>query len=193
MLDGRFLFEFYICHPADWRYNAVNQGYWLQLHNPANITSRHSSGDTHLVRPLETSERYSSHQKLLPFRKWLNISHLDTYIHGPFEFATIRGQKTRDCIRQEDWDVLSKHQSMFSNPLPRFDVPTYSIHVNHGAHVTFQDQALWDAFTFKKTRTFDVETVPCRLWQKVFGAGTISPLIHIHSSTRLGPAISRWT
>ncbi len=26
-LDGRFLFEFYICHPADWRHNAVNQRY----------------------------------------------------------------------------------------------------------------------------------------------------------------------
>jgi hypothetical protein len=39
MLDGWFLFEFYICHPADWHYNAVNQRYWLQLHDPANITS----------------------------------------------------------------------------------------------------------------------------------------------------------
>jgi hypothetical protein len=28
-LDGRFLFEFYICHPADWQYNAINQRYWL--------------------------------------------------------------------------------------------------------------------------------------------------------------------
>ena len=28
--DGRFLFEFYICHPSDWRYNAVNQRYWIQ-------------------------------------------------------------------------------------------------------------------------------------------------------------------
>jgi hypothetical protein len=31
-LDGQFLFEFYICHPSDWRYNAVNQCYWIQFH-----------------------------------------------------------------------------------------------------------------------------------------------------------------
>ena len=27
MLDGHFLFKFYICHPAKWQYNAVNQRY----------------------------------------------------------------------------------------------------------------------------------------------------------------------
>ena len=26
-LNGRFLFEFYICHLADWGYNAINQHY----------------------------------------------------------------------------------------------------------------------------------------------------------------------
>jgi hypothetical protein len=77
-LDGWFLFEFYICLPADWHYNEVNQQYWLQLHNPYDITSHPSLGNTHLVCPLETSESYSSWHKLLPFRKWFNISHLDT-------------------------------------------------------------------------------------------------------------------
>jgi hypothetical protein len=38
-LDGRFLFEFYICHPADWWYNAVNQHYWLQFHSRSDLTS----------------------------------------------------------------------------------------------------------------------------------------------------------
>ncbi len=31
---------------------------------------------------------------------------------------------------------------MFHNPLPRFDVPSYSIHVNRGAHVTFNSDAI---------------------------------------------------
>ncbi len=115
----------YICHPADWHYNAVNQWYWLQFHNPDNITSRHSLGNIHLVCLLETSESYSSWHKLLPFGKWLNISHLDTYIHRPFEFATICSRKTCDLTSQGDWDALSKHQSMFRNPLSWFDVPKY--------------------------------------------------------------------
>jgi hypothetical protein len=142
MLEGRFLFEFYIWHPADWHYNAVNQQYWLQLHNPDNITSCHSSSNNHLVCPSETSESYSSRHKLLFFIKWLSTSHLDTYIHGPFEFPTICSQKTLDHISQGDWNALSKHQSMFSNPLPWFDVPTYSIHIDRRAHVTFHDHAL---------------------------------------------------
>jgi hypothetical protein len=30
---------------------------------------------------------------------------------------------------------------MFQNPTPSFDVPTYSIHVDRGTHVTYHDQA----------------------------------------------------
>jgi len=79
---------------------------------------------------------------VLLLMKWLNITHTDTYIHGPFEFATVRGRKSRDRICQEDWDALWQHTTMFQNPLPAFDVPTYSIHVDRGAHVTYHDQAL---------------------------------------------------
>ncbi len=82
-LDGRFLFKFYICHPANWRYNVVNQRYWLQLHSRSYLTSPCSSSDTHLVRPTDTSDSYVARHKLMPFRKWLNICHQDTYIHGP--------------------------------------------------------------------------------------------------------------
>ncbi len=99
------------------------------------------STDTHLICPSETSDDYALHHKLLPFRKWLNITHLDTYIHGPFEFATIRGRKTHDRVSLDEWDVLCKHSLMFQNPLPRFNVPTYSIHVDHGVHVTYHDRA----------------------------------------------------
>jgi hypothetical protein len=111
MLDGRFLFKFYICHPADWRHNAVNQQYWLQLHSVDDLCFPHLASDTHLVRPCDTSDSYATHHKLMSFRKWLNICHLDTYIHGPFNFALIQGRKTRDRIAQVDWDALSRiHQ-----------------------------------------------------------------------------------
>ncbi len=63
------------------------------------------------------------------------------YIHGPFDFPSIRGCKPRDRVAQSDWDVLHRNSSMFNNPVPRFDVPTYSVHCNRGVHVTFHDDA----------------------------------------------------
>jgi hypothetical protein len=69
MLDGKFLFEFYICHPSDWRYNAVNQRYWIQYHGQNDIICPDLSSETHLIRPSETSVDYALRHKLLPFRK----------------------------------------------------------------------------------------------------------------------------
>jgi hypothetical protein len=60
---------------------------------------------------------------------------------------------------EDDWDVLSRHQSMFNNPIPRFDVPTYSIHIDHGAHVTFHDQALWSNFVLKISRILQMRVL----------------------------------
>jgi hypothetical protein len=146
---GWYLFEFYICHPSDWRYNAINQRYWLQYHRLNEVATPSPSTDAHLIRPSDTSDSYANCHKLVPFRKWLNISHLDTFIHGPFDFASIRGRKSRDRISQDDWDILGQHISMFNkNPLPKFDVPTYSIHVDRGAHVTYHDKALCDLLIF---------------------------------------------
>ena len=149
-LDGRFLFEFYICHPANWRYNAVNQCYWIQFHGCEDILHPSLTTDTHLVRPSDTSDDYAKRHNLLPFWKWLNITHTDTYIHGPFEFAT---RKSRDRICQGDWDVLRQHTTMFQHPLPAFDVPTYLIHVDRGTHVTYHDQALTHAICFEALQT----------------------------------------
>jgi hypothetical protein len=143
-LDGRFLFGFYICHPSNWHYNALNQGYWLQYHGREDLACPDLSTDTHLVRLSDTSDDYTARHKLRPFRKWLNITHLDTFIHGPFEFATVHGQKTRDSVSQDDWDILQCHTSMFQNSLPRFDVPTYSIHMDRSAHVSYHDEAHCD-------------------------------------------------
>jgi hypothetical protein len=143
-LDGQFLFNFYICHPSDWRYNAVNQRYWIQYHGREDIACPDLSTDTHLIRPSDTSDDCALRHKLRPFRKWLNITHLDTFIHGPFEFASVQGRKTRDRVSQDDWDILRRHSSMFQNTIPCFDVPTYLIHVDHGAHVTYHDEAHCD-------------------------------------------------
>jgi hypothetical protein len=156
-LDGRFLFEFYICHPADWHHNTVNQRYWLQLHSVDDLCFPRLALDTHLVCPCDTSDSYATCHKLMPFR--LNICHLDTYIHGPFDFALIRGRKTRERIAQVDWDALSRHTLMFSNPVPSFNVTTYFIHCDQGAHVTVHIAAACKLLLLKKSNMLDTKNI----------------------------------
>jgi hypothetical protein len=150
--DGRYLFEFYICHPSDWHYNAINQRFWLQYHVLNKVATPQPSTDAHLIQPSHTSDSYANCHKLVPFRKWLNISHLDTFIHRPFKFASIRGQKSGNHISQDDWDILGRHTSMFNNILPNFDVSTYLIHVDRGAHMTYHNKALCNLLLFEASR-----------------------------------------
>jgi hypothetical protein len=133
--DGRFLVKFYTLHHASIRFNACNQQYWLQYHSLGDIATPLSSTSTHLIPPSDTSKAHAATHPLVPFRRWLNLTHSDTYIHGPFDFASVNACKTRDRISQSDWDILSKQTSMLHNPLLQFDLPSYSIHVNRGVHV----------------------------------------------------------
>ena len=137
--DGKFLVEFYIAHRDDSRYNAINRRHWIQYHAIGDISHPNSASDTHHVRPSDTSEAYASSHGLVPFRKWINLTHESVYIHGPFEFATVHRRKTRDRISQTDWDVLTSHKPMFQNKIPSFDLPTYLIHVDRGTHVAYHD------------------------------------------------------
>ena len=130
--DGQFLVEFYLLHPSDMRYNATNQCYWLQYSDRNGTCNDHLNA--HLITPSDTSEDRAKRHNLRPIRCWVNLTHGDTYVHGPFDFATVRGRKTRDRIDQSSWDVLAYKSSMFSNPVPRCGLPTYSIHVDRGIH-----------------------------------------------------------
>ena len=140
--DGRFLVEFYICRHSDSRFNAINQRFWLQYHTDSELQSPLSTMETHLVHPSDTSVDYANCHKLSAFQKWVNLTHQDTFIHGPFNLSSINGCKTQYPVSQTDWDTLKSHCHMFHNPLPHFDVPSYSIHVDHGAHVLFHDAAI---------------------------------------------------
>lgn len=135
--DGKFLMEFYTCHPNDSRYCAINQRHWLHYQpvdyvNDASVTSA-----THLVKPSDTSEAYAQRHHLVVTSMWLNINDPDVFIHGPFNFATINGRKSRDRIEQFDWDKLALLESTFQNKIPNFDMPSYSVHVDHHFHMHF--------------------------------------------------------
>jgi len=140
--DDKYIVEFFISHPADYRYNATNQRFWLQYHNQLELLEQCSSSNTHLIRPSNTSEAYALCHKLLPFRRYTNLTHSDTYIHGPFDFTTVNGRKSRDRIDQADWGILCSCTAMFHNPIPSVEIPTYSVHVDACAHTTFRNSAL---------------------------------------------------
>jgi hypothetical protein len=97
-----FWLNFYNCDPSNSCYNAVNQHFWLQYHTISKLQSPLSSTDTHLIRLSDSSDDYTTCHKILPFQKWLNLTHQDTFIHSPFDFASINGCKTRDHISQAD-------------------------------------------------------------------------------------------
>ena len=83
------------------------------------------------------SEERAARHHLLPICCWVNLTHVNTFIHGPFDFATVNGRKTWDRVGQEAWDMLTAKTSMFRNPKPRFDLPSYSIHVDRGVHTKY--------------------------------------------------------
>jgi hypothetical protein len=143
--DGQFLMEFYTLHHADVRFNASNQRYWLQYHSIGDIATPTSSTTTHLIRPSDTSEAHAARHQLVSFHRWINLLHSGTLLHGPFEFVSVNGCKTHDRVSPADWDVLAKFSTLYQNPLPRFDLPSYSIHVDRGIHSTFWDQDNADA------------------------------------------------
>jgi hypothetical protein len=137
--DRRFLVEFYTLHHHNVCSNAIDQRYWLQYHLLGNLTNPTSTTTMHLIRPSDTSEALAMKQKLVPFCCWSNLTHLDTYLHGPFNFATVKGWKTRVRTAQHDWDILSCQAVQFQNLLPWFDLPSYSIHIDHGVYITICD------------------------------------------------------
>jgi hypothetical protein len=126
-------------HHEDVRFNATNQQYWLQYHSIGNITTLTSSTTMHLIWPSDTSEALAACSLLVPFRRWLNLMHSDSFLRGLFNFATINGWKTRNHVLQVDWDLFSCHRSQLSNSLSWFDMTLYSIHVNLGVHVMIHE------------------------------------------------------
>ena len=89
---------------------------------------------THLIRPSDTSETLAARKGLIAFRQWANLTHEATFLHGPFDFATLNGRKSRDRVSNDNWNILASLSSQYDNPPPTFDLPTYSVHVDPGVY-----------------------------------------------------------
>ena len=140
LTDGRYLVEFYMVHPSDLRYNAMNQRYWLQYHLKGDLINPSATSETHLIRPSDTSEQLAQRHNLSPLRQWVTLTHEATYIHGPFDFAAIRGRKSRDRVDASDWQVLTQQKEMYSNLPPNMELPTYSVHADRGIHQVIREE-----------------------------------------------------
>ena len=137
--DGSFLVDFYIPHSSYVRYNGINQRCWLQYYSSGNLlTPTSTSLSTHLVKPSDISDACTKHHDLIASKQWVTLTHTSTYIHSPFDFASLQNQKTRDRIYADDWTVLyNHHRAMYTKSPPKLDMPTYSVHMNRSVHVSY--------------------------------------------------------
>ena len=115
--SGRFLVNFLILHPSDKAQHPRNQRWWLEYHLSSSVARLHQ-GDYHLLRPDNYASVYAKENNLHPFCQWVNLLSDSTYIHGPFEFATINGRKTYDRVAVDDWKQLIAARSKYNDTAP---------------------------------------------------------------------------
>ena len=82
--DGRFIVDFYTCHPSDRCYNTINQRYWIKYHRAFSVADTHRKCSTHLKRPYVQSPEYGIAEGLCPFSQWVRLTNADTYISSIF-------------------------------------------------------------------------------------------------------------
>ena len=126
--DGKFLVNFFTCHPSDKFFNASNQRYWLEYHPKMEEPNPGRHRSTHLIRPTIQSPNYAVAEGLLPFRQWVRLTNADTYITGPFDWALVNNRKSRDRVSTANWKILGEYTALFSNAVPDISLPSYSIH-----------------------------------------------------------------
>jgi hypothetical protein len=115
--DGCYLVQFFICHPKDTLHHPRNQRWWLEYHAASTVACLHQ-GDYHILRPDSYAPIYTKDLNLHPYCQWVNLLNPGTCIHGPFEFATINGCRTRDRISLTDWDLLSQSSDRYDDDPP---------------------------------------------------------------------------
>jgi hypothetical protein len=141
--DGKFLAEYLIQHPDDAQFSAPNQRFWTEYHKTqGRFVVNH---DYHLIKPISESTAYREQKNIVAYSQWIHIHHENTYIHGPFNFASINGRKTRDRISNIDWQILADSKSKYHNEPPTLHQTTaytYSYHTNSQFHTIRHDESV---------------------------------------------------
>jgi hypothetical protein len=137
LVDGRYLVNFYISHPSDYRYNAINQSFWLQYHSRDDILANFTSANTHLLRPTDSSETYADRHKLLPLRKYVNLTHIRTH---SFTVRSILLLSTNERVVTElvksnrissnpiAISITTQFRVLMCRPIPFMSMPVHTLH-----------------------------------------------------------------
>ena len=91
--DGKFLVEYYVAHPDDSNYGAINKRYWKEYHAKLGRYQLHEK--YHIIKPTISEEKYCLGKSLIPYETWSYIGRENIFIHGPFNFATLNGRKKK--------------------------------------------------------------------------------------------------
>ena len=106
METGKFLCKYYISHRLIGCSTRLISAFGFKISRKL-ICSTHQISlkphETHLVKPSSSSRVYAIKNNLLIAKEYIQMLPKDTFIHGPFNFATVHNRKTRDCIRQVEW------------------------------------------------------------------------------------------
>eukprot|EP00956_Cyclotella_meneghiniana_P040943 scaffold210020_cov47-Cyclotella_meneghiniana.AAC.2 len=140
--DGRFLVYFLICHPKDRQLHPQNQRWWLEYHAASTVARLHQ-GDYQLLRPDSHSAIYAKENQLHPFCQWVNLLHDKVYLHGPFDFATINGRKTKDRINSTDWTQLLAAKPKYDDAAPVLNMrPFTGLQFSRNFHTAVPDASV---------------------------------------------------
>ena len=126
--DGKFLVEYYVAHPDDSKYGAINKRYWKEYH--AKLGSYQLHKKYHIIKPTICEEKYCVEKSLIPYETWSYIGQENIFIHSPFDFATLNGRKTKDRISEFDWKKLIQSKDEYHNHPPVLTAPRVSLHID---------------------------------------------------------------
>ena len=132
---------FYINHPDDCRYNAINQHYKMECHTEASLYQVDHTASYYLVKPTSESKRYAQSKGLCPHRQWFYAHHNDTFIHGPFNFRINQNRRqSRDRVEHKYWFILYDMKHTYKNEAPTLShtLGTVSIHYSTLFHTEME-------------------------------------------------------
>ena len=108
--------NFLIQHPHDTTLPHQYKRYWTEYHRTLGTKKLHSNYD--LIKPSDIEAKVAKSNHLVPYREWINMKDDKNILHGPFDFATVNGRKTRDKIDLRDWIILHQLQKEYHNNPP---------------------------------------------------------------------------
>ena len=68
---------------------------------------------------------------------WTNA---DNFISDPFYFAFVNNKKSVDRVPEPMWTALGKFSHLFTNKVPKTDLPGYTIHYSQ-SHTVYSDDS----------------------------------------------------